>query len=135
MKSESQVAKARESVLKFSDKKISKAFITKHRPYLILGERIWWKGCEREYQFFDGESYELRPMPHLLHFRLATLKDVYRQSTCWETIVEEKIGLPTSDLYEEVSLAPTQLQDIHTTQPHKTAIATVNRHPQKVIYC
>ena len=115
---------------------VSKAFITKHQrswnehiprisPYLILGEGIWWKSYEEEYQFFDGESHELPPMPHLLHFRSATLEDVYkRQSSCWETILEEKVDLPTPDLYEEVSLAPTQLQNTHTTQPHSSTQIT-----------
>ena len=136
LKSESRVAKAGKNILKFSGTKLSKAFITKHQrswnehiprisPYLILGERIWWKSYEEEYQFLDGESHELPPMPHLLHFRSATLEDVYkRQSSCWETILEEKVGLPTPDLYEEVSLAPTQLQNTHTTQPHSSTQIT-----------
>ena len=128
---ESRVAKVGKNIQKYSGTKIKKNFVTKHQrswnehlprisPYLLLGEDVWWKESDEEYTFFDGDTDDGQhpDEPQLLHFRSATLEDVYkRQSLSWEAILEKNITLPTTELYERSGTTTSQ-PSTHITTPH-----------------
>ena len=58
----------------------------------------WWKENHGEYKFFDADrdpDYNVLG-PKLMHFRTATVQDVYEQSLKkWENVIEQKIILPS----------------------------------------
>ena len=82
------------------NQRVWQAHLERISDILLLGERIWWKGVI----FHDGphqpNSHEEGLETH--HFRSSKLKSKEKYlKQCWETIMEQKIPVPTSTIIHD----------------------------------
>ena len=86
------------------NQRVWQAHLERISDFLLPGERIWWSQDEQGVTFHDGphqpNSHEEGPETH--HFRSSTLKSEEKYlKQCWETIMEQKIPVPTSRIIHD----------------------------------
>lgn len=73
-------------------------------PFLTAGKGVWWTNSGDDFHFYDGAGDSTTHSGDgftLLHFRQHTVADVEeRRKRCWDTIVSDKIPIPTTDIKE-----------------------------------
>ena len=86
------------------NQRVWQAHLERISHFLLPGERIWWSQDEQGVIFHDGphqpNSHEEGPETH--RFRSSTLKSEEKYlKQCWETIMEQKIPVPTSRIIHD----------------------------------